>query len=488
MTICTKRNPIPPCVDGYYESKNKKGNICCYKEPKKKYTKKNTEKLVKKVNSNISNISNNSLTDNLLDKFYIFRENLTYHLINYQDTNINDILIKDKVKSYHYNELNIEQNNNNRENNNLIKLDKKIESKTKEQITRVVHDYARGVKNYINKMSNNDTVTNAVTKLWEIYQNFPNIIPYKGDFNVFHMAEAPGQWINCTRNFINQKRKNINYNWLANTLKSNDKSDIDPLEDEYGLIRNNPDKWLFGRDGTGDITKHKNILSFREDTQKIFNGRINLVTGDAGTKNVPLNIYQKIDYSQMATVIATCGINGNCVIKHFLPYINEFPISSKAGGFFINYIYCYYILFREVILFKPQTSNPSSTEFYLIGLSYKGCSDSIMNKIIKKCDNFKENECIFNKEDISDKFSKQIIDFINSMYKIVNDYIKTQYLLNLSYINSNLNHNNVILTNNFKNTVLNKRYNKWLHQNKFNYKSYTNNRLKKTNQYNIIRK
>ena len=71
MTKCTKRNPVPPCVDGYYESKNKKGNICCYKEPKK-YTKKNTEKLVKKVDSNISNISNNSLTDNLLDKFYIF--------------------------------------------------------------------------------------------------------------------------------------------------------------------------------------------------------------------------------------------------------------------------------------------------------------------------------------------------------------------------------------------------------------------------------
>ena len=26
----------------------------------------------------------------------------------------------------------------------------------------------------------------------------------------------------------------------------------------------------------------------------------------------------------MATVMATCGINGNCVIKHFLPYINSY--------------------------------------------------------------------------------------------------------------------------------------------------------------------
>ena len=38
---CTNRNPMPPCDDGYFEKKNKKGEICCYKGEKK--TKKCTK-------------------------------------------------------------------------------------------------------------------------------------------------------------------------------------------------------------------------------------------------------------------------------------------------------------------------------------------------------------------------------------------------------------------------------------------------------------
>lgn len=43
---CTKRNPEPPCSDGFYEKKNKNGQVCCYKNrPKKaREKKKATEK------------------------------------------------------------------------------------------------------------------------------------------------------------------------------------------------------------------------------------------------------------------------------------------------------------------------------------------------------------------------------------------------------------------------------------------------------------
>ena len=33
---CTKRNPQPPCGDGYYERLNPLGKTCCYKIRKKK--------------------------------------------------------------------------------------------------------------------------------------------------------------------------------------------------------------------------------------------------------------------------------------------------------------------------------------------------------------------------------------------------------------------------------------------------------------------
>lgn len=34
-TKCTKRNPDPPCNEGYEEKLTKKGDNCCYKSSKK---------------------------------------------------------------------------------------------------------------------------------------------------------------------------------------------------------------------------------------------------------------------------------------------------------------------------------------------------------------------------------------------------------------------------------------------------------------------
>ena len=41
---CSSRNPSPPCIDAFYEKKNKKGVLCCYKKPIKRTKKKCTNK------------------------------------------------------------------------------------------------------------------------------------------------------------------------------------------------------------------------------------------------------------------------------------------------------------------------------------------------------------------------------------------------------------------------------------------------------------
>ena len=43
---CTKRNPNPPCVSGYFSKKNKKGIECCYKQKIKKKSKKRKALLI----------------------------------------------------------------------------------------------------------------------------------------------------------------------------------------------------------------------------------------------------------------------------------------------------------------------------------------------------------------------------------------------------------------------------------------------------------
>ena len=48
-STCTKRNPNPPCLDGFYEKKNPKNDTCCYKVPNKKTKKQSTVAKVPKV-------------------------------------------------------------------------------------------------------------------------------------------------------------------------------------------------------------------------------------------------------------------------------------------------------------------------------------------------------------------------------------------------------------------------------------------------------
>ena len=68
-------------------------------------------------------------------------------------------------------------------------------------------------------------------------------------------------------NDIKLNRKNIkDYDWKANSLKPENYDNVQKYGDEqkifgdnYGLIKNNPDRWLWGSDDTGDIINTDNI-------------------------------------------------------------------------------------------------------------------------------------------------------------------------------------------------------------------------------------
>ena len=102
--------------------------------------------------------------------------------------------------------------------------------------------------------------------MYEIIHEFKQIPKFnklekKDDFNKntffsFNMCEFPGSFIKCIDYYIKTKRSNINYDWMANSLFSTDDSIIG---DYYNMYKNNKNKWLFGEDKTGDITKIKNM-------------------------------------------------------------------------------------------------------------------------------------------------------------------------------------------------------------------------------------
>ena len=123
---------------------------------------------------------------------------------------------------------------------------------------------------------------------------------------------------------------------------------------------------------------------------KDFN-KFDLITGDAGLLSKDLELLQKIEYACICMISGTASIGSNCIMKHFTPHNSRIKNSKEASGFFVNYLYLYYLLFDELKLIKPLTSNPNSGEFYVIGKGFRGINEENYNKDYKLDDDEDED-------------------------------------------------------------------------------------------------
>ena len=413
----------------------------------------------------------NKYNNNLVNKLYGFVEPIHYHLVKYNKQKsikksrsslkkslkkrsfVKDRNILEKIssyKSYHYDQLDDIQDANilsHKVKTNLIESIPTKDLKTKlKTVKKATEGLTRGISQYILMNYNLPyKISNGYIKLWELYSLVPQLVPRRKQLNVFHLAEAPGQWINCTTHFIETKRQQTrHYNWIANSLNPKHPENIKKygkgiFDDAYGFLKRFPQKWLYGVDDTGDITKSKNVRWFRDYIKK-FNRKssepIHLITGDAGMgSDISLKDLQKIEFAQLCMVAACSSIGTNCVIKHFLHFINNYENSYEGSGYFISFIYLYYLMFEEIRLIKPNTSNPNSREFYLVGLKFKGINDSIFNKLMKQLDNFDENHCFFKKEDIPEFFYRQVLDFIKDIFNLNTEQYELQNMLFTCIVN-----------------------------------------------------
>jgi hypothetical protein len=329
-------------------------------------------------------------------------------------------------------------------------------------VKSAMEDFTRGMSAYINSIYHHlpIKISNAFCKLWEVLEVFDTIIPnipnikYQKSpqkFKVFHICEAPGNMIVSAKYFAEMKRKNIkpeNYDWRANSLNPNNlenqalygKGKI--FGDTYGLIKKNYNKWLWGADNTGDITKVSNIKWFRNYINNSWlkkdedqSDKLDFICGDAGLStdtNEPI-ILQKLDLAQVITVLACSSIGGSCCIKHFTPYIKRYTDTYEASGFFIGFLYLYFITFENVNLFKPYTSNPDSGEFYVVGRGFKGISENQLENLYSILDNFTFNSAIIKQEDIPETFIIQVNTFLQKISNLNSMSIEKQNLLLTCY-------------------------------------------------------
>lgn len=374
-------------------------------------------------------------------------------------------------------------------------LEKLRESKIPYNIKTIVEGLTRGVARYITaNYKLKYPISNGFVKLWEIYNIIPELIKLRKNINVFHMAEAPGQWIHATDYFIykeiikNKDTRKINYMWYANALNPYNPKNIklygkELFKDTYGFIGKYPERWLYGEDNTGDITVVKNIKWFHNFLNDKFSNdkfsdkknKLQLITGDAGIgEEVPLYIKQRIDIAQMIMVLTCLSKGGNCIIKHFLPFFSEDQKSRYGNNTYIGIIYMYYLYFNKIKLIKPLTSNPDSGEFYLVGIGFKGKpNENILNNLYNHLRNHKGNECWLKKEQLDKIIENKIINFFT---QLINLNLKTKESTNnlMGELIKYRNNKNAI-SNDMKkllfskeNNILNSKIKKWINDYKFN--------------------
>ena len=393
--------------------------------------------------------------DELVGQFYNLDNTINTTLIRYRDETTR-ILIKHGFSNFklcngfespiinaYFDRINLAY----RVKENLLNS---IDSSQEPEIVKMGYeDFTRGLSKYITQ-SYSDIIpafqaSNAFTKLWEIFITFENLVPANKShkrMRVFHICEAPGQMILSLTYFIEKKRRNItDYDWLANSLNPFNsqvaKTYGSVFGDTYGIIRKNSNKWIWGADNTGDITNVKNIKWYRE---YILNKMpdLSLVVGDGGLSTFtgpgldPL-ILQRLDLAQVIMVLACSRPDGSCVIKHFTPYVKRHTSTYEASGFFLGFIYMYYIAFKSVHLFKPYTSAPNSGEFYVVGEGFRGITNQELEQFYKILENFKVNQAIIPNDAMPETYIEQINGFLERMSDMNTMAIEKQNLLLTCY-------------------------------------------------------
>lgn len=308
---------------------------------------------------------------------------------------------------------------------------------TKDKLSSVKEGFARGISKYINeKYKPSNKVSNAFVKLWEIYSTFDwLIVKDKPITKMFHMAEAPGQWINTTNTYFKQHMpETAKYDWYANSLNAEHpkiKGLISAFKNDYGLIKKYKDRWIWGADETGDITSPENIRWYGKYIVEHF-GSVDVVTGDAGlnTNEFGLEFLQKLEFAQMVMVACTSTPGSSCVIKHFLPYLTLHKEFKQASGFFMSFMYMYHLMFKEFHMFKPLSSSPGSGEFYLVANGFLGLPEDVKNILLEALGNFKLNHAIFERHDIPYWFVSKVSGFVNKLMQrnIDNDTAELELL------------------------------------------------------------
>jgi hypothetical protein len=292
----------------------------------------------------------------------------------------------------------------------------------------------RGIKGVLVRQYGAEIVTNAWMKMYECMSllNEPLLskiakattrtgTSVSRDFNSFHIAEAPGNFMVAMNHYLYSHYPQIDWTWAANSYRdlysqTRDNANTHYLTDTYGLIKNHKDRWIFGVDGDGDITSPANIRSFVTEMEQRFPSGLHFITSDVKFVPPDANYDEEewqnipVQMGHMLSSLVTLKKGGAMMLKEFTFF--EAPKMS--------HLYLLANCFTKLYIVKPETSRPANSEVYVVGIGYKKNLTELQLEVLYDEMQFirymtDESPSIFKKDAIPEAFSQRIHELNNKL-------------------------------------------------------------------------
>ena len=221
------------------------------------------------------------------------------------------------------------------------------------------------IKDYLREQTHNNHISRAYVKLYELIAIFKDVLPLK--CHSLHICEAPGEFIAATYQYVCSHKGTMS--WNANSL--NYRSPIAKqkygyiIGDQFGYIRKYPNNWLFGVDGTGDITNPANIDGI-VDKAKTNLQHVNFFTSDCGLDSSDDFEEQECHMAQINLAQVICCLRilekgGSAIFKMYIPF-------SEPSN--VSLLYLLHCCFNKLNIVKQIAGSPGSSEVYIVCENY----------------------------------------------------------------------------------------------------------------------
>jgi 23S rRNA U2552 (ribose-2'-O)-methylase RlmE/FtsJ len=216
-------------------------------------------------------------------------------------------------------------------------------------------------------------VTNAFLKLIEMNVAF-HLIKDTDIVRLFDNASAPGAFIMAANYWVSTMTHN-KLDWIASTLISTDENTA--LGDSYGLARLHPHRYATNQTKFDGDTTNVQYLRY---VQKKYGNSVDTYVSDLGMYvgeneyNMQEAINAKGNLGQYIMGLIVLKKNGNFLIKQYNHY----------SAFTVSLMGIISMCFKQTYIVKPITSKSDNSEEYIIGKSFLGVPQIILDIMLDR--------------------------------------------------------------------------------------------------------